>query len=210
MRTFISLILATLILGNVISAEAAPSAALIAEYNQAAAKGDMGNVLLKLEQLKHQQADDPLTLVYWGSAKTMTAKDEFWPWSKYQCAETGLNAIDKSLVLLAQAPNDERRLGLDIRSLTQALAAVTYTAVPKMFNRFERGYDLFITLLASPQFQAVPAEYTAWIYQRAISAALVAKDLARAQQWQQQLAKQAPTHPLTQTMAAMIAKAKGE
>lgn len=192
--------------GNLV--QAAPTNELIAEYNQAAAgKGDMSAVLSKLTELKTQQDADALTLVYWGSAKTMSASSEFWPWRKYQTAEDGLSAIDKALQLLITSPSGERRLGLDATSLTQAIAAVTYTAVPKMFNRFERGYDLFITLLESPQFQAVPAQYTGWIYQRAISTAIKADDLAQAEQWQQQLARFAPSAPLTQATAAMIANA---
>ncbi|MCH1918789.1 hypothetical protein L9G15_05015 [Shewanella sp. A3A] len=203
-------LLAALLLGSMYCtsslAVAAPSTELIAEYNQAAAgKGDMSAVLAKLTELKAQQGADPLTLVYWGSAKTMSASNEFWPWRKYQTAEDGLSAIDKAVQLLTTSSSDERRLGLDATSLTRAIAAVTYTAVPKMFNRFERGYDLFITLLESPQFQAVPAQYTGWIYQRAISTAIKADDLAQAEQWQQQLARFAPSAPLTQATAAMIA-----
>lgn len=193
------------------SAIAAPNNSLIAEYNQAASSGkSMQLVLSKLDELKHQQAGDPLTLVYWGSAKTMTAKEEFWPWSKYNTAEAGLGAIDKSLLLLDNYNSQARHLGLDDRSLTQALAAITYTAVPKMFNRFERGYDLFITLLDSPQFLAVPAQYTSWVYARAIAAAINSEDLPRAKSWQQVLVNQAPTLPNTQQTAAMIAEAQGE
>ena len=189
--TLISIILIVGLFGHFNHANAAPSNALIAQYNQAAASGDIDAVLQQLEQLKQQEANDPLTLVYWGSATAISAAEQFWPWSKYETAEAGLQAIDKSLSLLDAATDHTqitlRRLGLDQRCLTQAVAAITYTAVPKMFNRFERGYDLFITLLDSPQFQAVLAQYTGWIYQRAIAAAVRSGDTARAEKWQQQL-----------------------
>lgn len=205
------LMISSIFCGMLVPAVASPSNALIGEYNHAASSGQsMQAVLTKLDALKRQQADDPLTLVYWGSAKTITAKDAFWPWSKYNTAEAGLMAIDKSLTLLQNSQHHERHLGLDERCLTQALAAITYTAVPKMFNRFERGYDLFITLLASSQFQALPIQYTGWIYVRAIAAAIKADELSRAKQWQQQLANQAPHQPVTQQTAAMIAAAQGE
>lgn len=68
--------------------------------------------------------------------------------------ERGLATIRKGLDLMANQPmpiQEQQRLqGLPEYQLATAMAATTYTSLPDMFNHFERGYELYLTLLDEP------------------------------------------------------------
>ncbi|QXC55511.1 hypothetical protein KSS82_04185 [Vibrio mimicus] len=190
---------------------ALPSEALIQRYNQAA-QGDeklVEPLYADLEKLAEQEGAMPLTLVYLGSTRTLMGRDAFLPWKKMRYSEEGLATIEKGLSLLSDdaANSQERRNGLPTQMLAIAVAAATYTAMPDMFNHFERGYDLYLNLLADPQFQAQPFAATAWIYRLAIVAALRAKDQAQAKQWLETMQQADANHPDTQQAQALVNQA---
>lgn len=191
-------------------AMAQPSEAMIERYNQAA-QGDetlVDPLYADLEKLVEQEGATPLTLVYLGSTRTLMGRDAFLPWKKMRYSEEGLATIEKGLSLLSDdaANSQERRNGLPTQMLAIAVAAATYTAMPDMFNHFERGYDLYLNLLADPQFQAQPFAATAWIYRLAIVAALRAKDQAQAKQWLETMQQADAQHPDTQQAQTLLSQ----
>ncbi|ENM5825278.1 hypothetical protein RBG15_000752 [Vibrio metoecus] len=191
-------------------AMAQPSEATIERYNQAA-QGDetlVDPLYADLEKLVEQEGATPLTLVYLGSTRTLMGRDAFLPWKKMRYSEEGLATIEKGLSLLSDdaANSQERRNGLPTQMLAIAVAAATYTAMPDMFNHFERGYDLYLNLLADPQFQAQPFAATAWIYRLAIVAALRAKDQAHAKQWLETMQQTDAQHPDTQQAQTLLSQ----
>ncbi|KOF27223.1 hypothetical protein ACX09_20850, partial [Vibrio alginolyticus] len=90
--------------------------------------------------------------------------------------------------------------------LATAMAATTYTSLPDMFNHFERGYELYLTLLDDPSFNQQPFAATAWVYLYAIEAALRAEDMEQAQKWLAKMESFDSTHLETQTAKALLAK----
>ncbi len=192
---------------------ALPSEAMIQRYNQAA-QGDE-NLYADLEKLVAQEGVTALSLVYLGSTRTLMGRDAFLPWKKMRYSEEGLATIEKGLSLLSSqvtqssqhtASSEEIRNGLPVQMLAMAVAATTYTAMPDMFNHFERGYDLYLNLLADPQFQAQPFAATAWIYRLAIVAALRAEDEAQARLWLEAMQQADAQHPDTQQAQALLSQ----
>lgn len=189
--TYTVILLVSLSVGPVY---ALPSEAMIQCYNQAA-QGDeklVEPLYTDLENLLAQEGASALSLVYLGSTRTLMGRDAFLPWKKMRYSEEGLAMIDKGLTLLSSHTNtssehtahsEEHRSGLPTQMLAIAVAAATYTAMPDIFNHFERGYDLYLNLLADPQFQTQPFASSAWIYRLAIVAALRGKDEEQAQLW---------------------------
>ena len=170
-----------------------PSSDVLDIYNQAA-QGNEDLVEVAYERLNdtlQQDGATPLTLVYLGSTETLMGRDAFLPWNKMKYVEKGLSTIDKSLVLLKdedQPIHEQPRVqGLPDSYLTRAMAAVTYTSLPDMFNHFDRGYDLFLSLLAEDEFQQQHFSATSWIYRYAITASIRAEDLTQAQAWLKQM-----------------------
>lgn len=196
-----------------VNAWAAPSDALIAQYNQAAEGNEdaVEVVYQTLEQAIAKEGADPLSLVYLGSTETMKGRDAFMPWNKMKYTEQGLATIAKGLDLLQSnsTPIQEQQIrqGLPESILAQAIAASTFTSLPDMFNHFERGYDLFLDLLADKQFQQQNYEAISWVYLYAIQAALRAEDPQQAQEWLKQMQQKNSQHPLTLQAQAMIEKA---
>lgn len=189
---------------------AAPSETTIAQYNQAA-NGDKSKVKEVYEQLTQNISShgaDGLSLVYLGSTQTLMGRDAWMPWNKMKHTEQGLATISKGLDLLVsnQTPIHEQQIrqGLPESLLAQAIAGTTFTALPDMFNHFERGYDLYIELLEKPEFAAQGYDATSWIYLYAIKAALRAGDLSQAKQWLTQMEQLNKHHPVTLEAQAII------
>lgn len=197
---------------SISSVHAAPSEALIEQYNQAA-MGDEDQVELVIEKLKSQmdnQGADALSMVYLGSTQTMMGRDAYMPWNKMKYTEQGLATIAKGLSLISEGSpvNDQEvRQGLPESHLATAIAASTYTSLPDMFNHFERGYDLFLDLLADPEFQQQPFPASSWVYFHAIEAAIRAEDLKQANQWLEVMKRNDDTDPMTTQARAIIADA---
>lgn len=187
-----------------------PTPDILASYNQAA-NGDedqVDAVYTQLNTLLAQQGAKPLTLVYLGSTQTLQGRDAFLPWNKMKFTEQGLATIAKGIGLLDTLPKDinqqARIQGLPEAYLAQAMAAVTYTSLPNMFNHFERGYDLYLNLLNDPAFKQQPFAASAWVYQTGIEAALKAQDLPQAQAWLAQMETLDANNPQTQAAKRLI------
>lgn len=192
---------------------AAPSDALINQYNQAA-EGDEEAVQVVYQTLEDaiaKEGADPLSLVYLGSTETLKGRDAFMPWNKMKYTEQGLATIAKGLDLLQNdaTPIHEQQIrqGLPESLLAQAIAAATFTSLPDMFNHFERGYDLYLDLLADEQFQHQHYDATSWIYLYAIRAALRAQEPQQANEWLKEMQQKNSQHPLTLQAQAIIEQA---
>ena len=192
------------------NALAVPSDALILQYNQAA-DGDEGAVAAVYQQLENHiesQGVDALTLVYLGSTETLKGRDALMPWNKMKYTEQGLATIAKGLDLLNHQPvpiqQQQRRQGLPESLLAKSIAAATFTSLPDMFNHFERGYDLYLDLLADKTFQQQDYVSTSWVYLYAIKAALRAEDVPQAKRWLETMQANSQQHPLTLQAQAMI------
>ncbi|RBM40499.1 hypothetical protein [Vibrio tarriae] len=207
LTAYIAVLLFSLFAGSVF---ALPSEAMIQRYNQAA-QGDeklVEPLYADLEKLVAQEGATALSLVYLGSTRTLMGRDAFLPWKKMRYSEEGLATIEKGLSLLSAntSNSEEIRNGLPVQMLAMAVAAATYTAMPDMFNHFERGYDLYLNLLTDPQFQAQPFAATAWIYRLAIVAALRANDEAQARLWLEAMQQADAQHPDTQQAQAFLSQ----
>jgi len=209
--TFKQLIGATCIsFSLVFSAQAALTNQDITIYNQAATgnEAQVENAYERFNQLIEAEGATPLTLVYLGSSQTLIGRDAWMPWTKMKHVEQGLANIDKGLTLLAAetTPLSKQIVyqGLKESFLTRALAATTYSTLPDMFNHFERGYELFLTLLADPEFTTQPFQANAWVYYYAVQAALRADDLPQVKKWLSVMQQQDRTHPKTMAAQAII------
>lgn len=204
----VGIVLSSIVITATNPALANPTPEMLALYNQAVS-GDESKVDEAYQLLNDnltQQGATPLNLVYLGSTQALQGRDAFLPWNKMKLTEKGLATIDKALNLLgnlntplAQQDNVQ---GLPEAYLTQAMAAVTYSQLPDLFNHFERGYDLFIGLLSEPQFEQQHFAATAWIYRYAIQASLRANDLEQATKWLQIMESKDPQH--ADTIAAKV------
>ncbi|MFA0414871.1 hypothetical protein AB4520_13830 [Vibrio renipiscarius] len=207
------LLLSTLLATTISSAPlyANPTAEILANYSQAA-EGDKAmveSVYNQLNVLIDQQGAKPLTMIYLGSTQTLQGRDAFLPWNKMKYTEKGLATMAKGIGLLDTLPEDinqqERIQGLPEAYLAQAMAAVTYTSLPDMFNHFERGYDMYLNLLNHENFVQQPFAASAWIYHTGIVAALKADDLPQAQVWLDTMESLDAHNPLTQTAKSLVA-----
>ncbi len=206
----VGIVLSSIVITIINPVLATPSVETLALYNQAAS-GDESKVDEVYKQLNNnlnQQGATPLNLVYLGSTQALQGRDAFLPWNKMKFTEKGLATIDKALNLLGNlnTPLEQQDIvqGLPEAYLTQAMAAVTYSQLPDLFNHFERGYDLFIGLLSEPQFEQQHFAATAWIYHYAIQASLRANDLEQAKQWLQIMESKDPQHADTIAAKALI------
>lgn len=166
-----------------------PTPDILNNYYSAAEGNEemVDTVYSQLKQLVDEQGAKPVTMVYLGSTQTFQGRDALLPWNQMKYVEKGLATIAKGVNMIDSLPIDineqERIQGLPEAYLTQAIAAITYTSLPDMFNHFERGYDLYLELLNDPQFLDQPFAASSWIYLNAIQAAIRAKDLPQAQTW---------------------------
>lgn len=206
----VGIVLSSIVITTINPALANPTPKILALYNQAVS-GDESKVDEVYKQLNdnlNQQGATPLNLVYLGSTQTLQGRDAFLPWNKMKFTEKGLATIDKALNLLGNlnTPLEQQDIvqGLPEAYLTQAMAAVTYSQLPDLFNHFERGYDLFLGLLSEPQFEQQHFAATAWIYHYAIKASLRANDIEQAKQWLQIMESKDPQHADTIAAKALI------
>lgn len=100
--------------------------------------------------------DNPLLLAYHGSAETLRGRDAWMPWNKVKHVEAGLDTIDRALKLLTPAHDAERLRGVPVSVETKLVAARTFLALPKFFNRREQGQRLVADTIASATFAATP------------------------------------------------------
>lgn len=188
-----------------------PTAEILAHYSQAGDGNEamVDSVYKQLHSLIEQQGAKPLTMVYLGSTQTLQGRDAFLPWNKMKYTEQGLATIAKGIGLLDTLPEDinqqQRVQGLPETYLAQAMAAVTYTSLPDMFNHFERGYDLYLNLLNNDDFIQQPFAASAWVYHTGIAAALKADDRPQAQVWLSTMEDLDANNPQTQAAKSLVA-----
>ena len=189
-----------------------PTESLLHRFHQAEqGNSDMvDSVHDELSTLLEQQGATPLTLVYLGCTQTLQGRDAFMPWNKMKFTERGLATIQKGLDLMAHQPlpiQEQQRLqGLPEYLLATAMAATTYTALPDMFNQFERGYELYLALFNDPSFRQQSFSSTAWIYRYAIEAALRADDTTQAKAWLAEMERLGYDNVETQSAKTLLAK----
>ncbi|MCP5079097.1 MAG: hypothetical protein GY951_13710 [Psychromonas sp.] len=196
------------------SAQAALTEQDLTIYNQASAGNEdqVEPAYQLLSKLIEDEGATSITLVYLGSTETLKGRDAWMPWTAMKHVEKGLASIDKGLTLLSTekktVAQQSTLLGLKESYLTRAVAASTYSSLPDMFNHFERGYELFLTLLSEPEFNAHPFPATAWVYDYAIQAAIRAEDLSQASKWLTVMQVKDKNHPLTLKAEQAVAKEK--
>ncbi len=188
-----------------------PTPDILNNYYSAAEgnKEMVDTVYRQLKQLVDEQGAKPVTMVYLGSTQTFQGRDALLPWNQMKYVEKGLATIAKGVNMIDSLPiniNEQERIqGLPEAYLTQAIAAITYTSLPDMFNHFERGYDLYLELLNDPQFSDQPFAASSWIYLNAIQAAIRAKDLTQAQTWLATMQSLDANNAETQTAQQLLA-----
>lgn len=189
-----------------------PTTEILANYNLAAEGNEaiVDTVYDQLNLLLEEQGAKPLTLVFLGSTQTLQGRDAFLPWNKMKLTEQGLATIAKGVSLIDSLPEDivqqQRIQGLPEAHLALAMAAITYTSLPDMFNHFERGYDLYLNLLNDPSFGQQPFAASSWVYSSGIAAALRADDLSQAQAWLSTMQKLDASSVQTHAAENMIAE----
>lgn len=189
---------------------ALPSEELIGQYNLAAQGNEekVEQVYQQLNKLIELEGADALSMVYLGSTQTLMGRDAWMPWNKMKYTEQGLATISKGLDLIQSEPkaisDQVYRQGLPENQLAQAIAGATYTSLPDMFNHFERGYEIYLDLLANQEFTNQHYDATAWIYIYAIKAALRAEDSEQAKEWLTQMKQKNARHPMTAEAQALI------
>lgn len=205
--------LSTLSVANNQTAQKVP-APLIEQY-QLAAGGDttlVEPVYKQFELLLEQHPNEPLVWVYFGSARTLKGRDTWLPWRKLSHTEQGLDDIQRGIGKLADQPlqlaQQQRVQGLPEYHLATALAATTFTSVPDFFNRFERGYDLFLQLLDDEEFLKQDFAASAWVYERAIMAALRNEDMSQTKLWLAIMQERQADHPTTQSAIVLVQKSE--
>jgi hypothetical protein len=209
-QLLLTTLLATTLISTTVSAASNPDGQTINLYYQAA-QGNSDATEQAVQALtKHiqQQGATPLSLVYLGAAHTLEGRDALLPWNKMKYVEQGIAKIDKGLALIDRTPgseeNNEIVMGLPGNLLAQANAATVFAELPDMFSQFDKGYELYLELLANPKLQEAPFAATAWIYHYAIKAALTANDQPQAQAWLNEMQRKNPEHPETIEAAALI------
>ncbi len=191
-------------------AMANPSEDMLNQFNQAS-QGDSELVDKVYEALSKQvkeQGATPVSLVYLGSTQTLQGREAFMPWNKMKFTESGLATIQKGLDMMTDrpipVPAQQRLQGLPEYQLATAMAATTYTSLPDLFNHFERGYELYLSLLDEPSFKHQPFAAAAWIYHYAVQAAIRAEDLAQAKKWLHQMERYDANNPETKAAKDLV------
>lgn len=145
---------------------------------------------------------DPVLRAYAGAATAMRARGTLLPWRKLSHAEDGLAQIDKALAQLAPAHDAPAHRGVPAALETRFVAASTFLALPKMFNRHDRGTQLLDGVLRHPLFEASPLPFKAAVWLRAGTEAAGASRPDEARRWLK-LAAQSATPSATAAAAQL-------
>jgi hypothetical protein len=135
--------------------------------------------LEKLTELLAAEPANPLLLVNLGAVTAMQARATLLPWKKTRYAEDGMAMQDKALGLLSPATDAQRHDGVPVTLLVKFTAASTFVAVPRFFNRHERGMRLLGEVLNSPLFEPSPLGFRGAVW---MSAARLAREDGKPQQ----------------------------
>jgi tetratricopeptide (TPR) repeat protein len=118
-----------------------------------AAAGDKDAVeeaMAQFAALREAEPKSPVYLARLGSLMTMQGRDAWTPWKKMSYTERGLDNIDEALASLSSG-HDARKVGdIHVGLDTRYTAAVTFSSIPKFFNRWAQAERLLneITQLA--------------------------------------------------------------
>jgi tetratricopeptide (TPR) repeat protein len=176
---------------------AAPAAMSEAAYNHAlslfnkALAGDesaLGGAMSAWQSLVSGDPTNPVPRGYLGSATAMQATTTILPWKKMGFAEDGLALLDKALAQLTPAHDQQLVGGVPASLHVRFNAASTFSALPSMFNRSERGAKLMDDLLKNPLLEASPLGFKAAVWLRAGQDAQRAKRTDEARQLLQKVA----------------------
>lgn len=203
-----TLIISMLVCGAV---QAQTTADLIHLYNQAALgdKSKTDEAFDAWSQQLESQGASAVTLIYLGASETLKGRDALMPWNKLKLVEKGIAKIDKGLALIDLTAESKQSNGsLTENHLAQANAATVFTALPDMFGQFDKGYDLFLELLAQPALRNASFAETEWIYEAAINASIRAEDNEQTQQWLDLMSQKYSNHTNTQQATQLTSAAK--
>lgn len=169
MKYSISIVLlATCLLGASIPSYAkAASATQAFNSFERAAGGDESAVTIAIEQFEEllkQQPSHPMYEARIGSLITMQARDAWAPWKKMSYSEQGLERIDLALDSLTEM-HDQQRIEKYIVSLdVRYTAAVTFSSLPKFFNRWGEAERLLQQLVQDALLEQAPASFKAQVW----------------------------------------------
>ncbi|WP_444927289.1 hypothetical protein ACJJI4_04985 [Microbulbifer sp. TRSA002] len=180
------LVIMALNLGVSVSSIAAQDVQMEDLYQKAAAQGGAA-IEDSYEVFKTLQKDnpsDPIALFYLGASETLMAKESWLPWRKVSYAENGIARMDKALTIIEEMDNPGRSSqGMPQDLLLKGIAAITFTKVPKFFNSFDRGFELYHELMGDPRMGYMPPDATHWIYCGALQAAELEGDKELVNLW---------------------------
>jgi len=132
--------------------------------------GDETLVPAAVEAFKKLNKQDPsnaVVLVNLGAVTSMMARTTVLPWRKISYAEDGMALQDKALAMLS--PSTEKVVfdGVETGLRVRFIAANTFVAVPRFFNRGAQGSRLMAEVQASPSFDAAPLAFKGAVWLRA-------------------------------------------
>lgn len=171
-------------------ADAARYTAALAVFNRALA-GDEAAIAPAAAQFTALMAANPAQPVYRaqaGAATSMLANTTLLPWKKMGHAEDGLALLDKALAQLTPAHDTQRVGGVPASLVVRFTAASTFSALPALFNRGDRGARLLDDMLKSPLLADAPLGFRASVWLRAADSASSAGRGDEARQWLQRVA----------------------
>ncbi|AWF80694.1 hypothetical protein BTJ40_07620 [Microbulbifer sp. A4B17] len=173
-------------LGMSISSFAAVDAQMEGLYQKATKQGgdavEESYEIFKLAQ--KEDPTDPVVLFYLGASETLMAKESLLPWRKVSYAENGIARMDKALTMIEEMEDPGRPShGVPQDILLKGIAATTFTKVPKFFNAFDRGFELYRELMSDPRMGYLPPSATRWVYCGAVQAAGLQNNSKLANSW---------------------------
>lgn len=139
------------------------------------------------EDIVDQNPSDPVALVMLGSSQTLRGRDALMPWNKMKHTEAGLENMAQAIRLLTPEHQRQQFQGLPVDIQVKTMAAITFIQVPDFFGRHEDGYYLFLDVLSSDLFNALPAQAQTFAFYYGIQAARVVDQPKQAEQWIDQI-----------------------
>ena len=132
-----------------------------------AGNGDSSAVqsaLDKFVRLKEKYPGDALILARAGSLVTMQARDAWMPWNKMRFAEQGLDQLDQALAAVEKQGQATTGDGISYTQQVDLVAAITFSQLPKFFNRHGQAERLFRKLVNTQEKLTTPAAFQAQVW----------------------------------------------
>lgn len=183
------------------------------QYFDQAAAGDSKAVDVAIAQFKALSENQPQSPVYkvrLGSLITMQARDAWAPWKKMSYTERGLDLIDEALEGLRpehdSLPMGNIYVGLDVRYT----AAVTFSSIPKFFNRWAQAERLLKAITEQAEFAKTSNGFQAQVW---LTRAQLAKQRERPDlytQWLRKVVALAPESEAGKQASMLLAEGTGK